>query len=133
MDKTLFDKYKAELEEELKIDELNLKEIQQRLPSNRHKWVSRLIEQKYEMSKLKALRKEAIVKLIEKLNEQELVALSMVALQKKAEQQDIIKKIDEEISSCENLILYLEKVEVVYKSTTFDVKNLIDIMKMELT
>ena len=134
MNTSLFEKYKAELQEELKIDELTLKEVQLNLPTNRHKWVARLMEQKFELSKLKKLRKEAIDKVIEKITEHEPVTLSDIVLRKKASQHEVIKKIDEEIELCELLIDYLEKVvEKVCKGISYDIRNLVDIIHLETT
>ena len=53
----LFEKYKSELDEDMKINELNLKEAQLMLPGRKHKWAFRLIQQKRDLSKLKLLKK----------------------------------------------------------------------------
>jgi hypothetical protein len=133
MDLTLFEKYKTEIEEDLKIDEIHIKETQMNLPAIRHKWVARLIKQKYELSRLKKLKKEAVTRLVEKVRQEEPVALSDAALKKLAEKHDIITKVDEELENCEIMILYLEKVETSFRNTTFDIKNLVEIIKLEST
>lgn len=133
MDTSLFEKYKEEIDQDAKIDELNIKETQLNLPSIRHKWVARLMKQKYELSRLKKLKKEGLNRLVEKVREEEPVNLSDNALKKVAEKHDIMIKIDEEIENCEILIEYLEKVEYSFRGTTYDIKNLIEIIKLETT
>ena len=59
----LFEKYKSELDEDMKINELNLKEAQLMLPGRKHKWAFRLIQQKRDLSKLKLLKKRTILTL----------------------------------------------------------------------
>jgi len=134
MDKSLFEKYEAELNEELHLDEFTLKDAQLKLPSNRHKWVARLIKQKIELSKLKNLRKEALKDISEKVKRDSPVVLSDITARKSAEEHEITRKIDEEIEMCEILILYLDKVvEKVSRGISFDIKNLIELIQLENT
>lgn len=133
MSENIFEQYKQELEKELTINEFSLKEVQLNLPANRHKWVARLMVQKRELNKLKKLKDEAITKLIDKLNNQSPVTVSAIGLKKQAESHEVVLKINEEIDNCELLIEYLEKVETVYRNTTYDIKNLIHIITLETT
>jgi hypothetical protein len=122
-----------ELDEDLKLDEMNLRETQIKLPSIKHKWVARLINQKIEKNKLKRLRKDAVRKIIENADDISKVQLSKPSILKHAEQHSIIKKIDDEIEMCELLIMHLEKVVDICRSATYDVKNIIEIIKLENT
>ncbi len=133
MDLDFFNKIKLELEEDIELHELNLKEKSLSLPSIRHKWVTRLMEQKIELSKLNHLRREAIETLMQKIKDQEPITLSDVALKKSAEKHEVVIKIDKQISYCEILIEYLEKEEVNIRSIGYDIKNLLEIMKLEVT
>ncbi|MDD4109987.1 MAG: hypothetical protein PHS54_00375 [Clostridia bacterium] len=133
MDTTQFDKYKSELEEELDLSDFNMKDVQMRLPGIKHKWVARLIDQKIELSKLKRLKLDAIETVSDKFRKENPVLLSDAALAKQAEKHELVQKILEKINETEILIEYLEKVEKVCSSTSFDIKNLIDIKKLELT
>ena len=134
MDTSLFERYQAELEEELKLDEFTLKDSQLKLPSNRHKWVARLIKQKIELSKLQKLRKKAIGEIGEKIRQDEPITLSDIAIKKHAERHEIIQKIDDEIEMCEILISYLDKVvEKVSRGISYDIKNLIELKQLETT
>lgn len=129
----LFDKYRAELEEELKLDDFNLKDTQLKLPTIKHKWVARLIQQKIEKNKLKDMRKQAITNIMVNAREQQPVTVSDRVLSQHAEQNELVQKIDQKLQDCDILIEYLEKVEVVCRNTTFDIKNVIEIKKQELT
>ena len=133
MDLTLFEKYKAELEEELDLSDFNMKDVQMRMPAVKHKWVARLIQQKIELNKFKKLKTEAIEAVVNKLRKENAVLLSDHALAKQAEKNETIQKILLKMEECEILIEYLEKVEKVCSSTSYDIKNLIDIKKLELT
>ena len=126
--------FKKELQEDTQIDELNLLQKQLMLPAIKHKWVARLIDEKRRVNRLKTQKK--IIK--------EGVLASMEAsgippgipktkIDRKIESSQTIIKIDEDIQDCEVLIEYLEKVEGIFRSMTFDLKNIVEITKMETT
>ena len=133
MDLTLFEKYQAEVTEELELSDFNMKDVQMRLPAVKHKWVARLIQQKIELNKYKKLKVEAIEAVIQSLRKEAPVLLSDAALAKKAEKNETIQKIVLKMEECEILIDYLEKVERVCNGTSYDIKNLVDIRKLELS
>lgn len=133
MENELFNKYKAEIEEELDLSDFNIKDVQMRMPSVKHKWVARLIEVKIELNKLKNLKKEAIKVVAEQNRTTNVAIMSEQALARQAESHDTVKKILTKIDECDLLIEYLEGVVRVCNSTTYDIKNLVDIKKLELT
>ena len=133
MDTTLFEKYMAEITEELDLSDFNMRDVQMKLPAIKHKWVARLIQQKIELNKYERLKAEAIEALIPNLRREGNVLLSDVALAKQAEKHETVQKIIAKIEECEVLIEYLEKIEKVCNSTSFDIKNLVEIKKMEMT
>ena len=132
MDTTLFEKYMAEITEELDLSDFNMRDVQMKLPAIKHKWVARLIQQKIELNKYEHLKAEAIEALIPSLRREGVVLLSDAALAKQAEKHETVQKINAKIEECEMLIEYLEKIEKVCNSTSFDIKNLVEIKKMEL-
>ena len=133
MDISLFSKYKAELESELDLTDFNMKDVQMGLPGTKHKWVARLIDTKIELNKLKDLKLDAIETITDQNRSKNKVALSDVALKRQAHNHEAIRKINSKINETELIIEYLEKVERICNSTTYDIKNLIDIKKLELT
>lgn len=133
MNTDLFKKYKAELSEEVEITDFNIKDVQLRLPGIKHKWVARLIEQKIELHRLEKVKECSLAEVISTLQQQSAVTFSAQALKNQAENTDVIKKINELIDQTKMMIDYLERVEKVCSSTTYDIKNLVEIKKLELT
>ena len=70
---------------------------------------------------------------MEKTRKEAPILLSDAALAKQSEKHELVQKIIEKIEETEILIEYLEKIEKVCSSTSYDIKNLIDIKKLELT
>ena len=54
----LIDQYQKELEEDVKLDQINLTEAVYCIPSIKHKWVARLINTKIRLNKLEALKRD---------------------------------------------------------------------------
>lgn len=133
METNIFEKYKEELENDIKLDDLNIKDIQLNLPRIKHKWVARLINAKIDYNKLKRARKEAIDILRKQASEEGIVSVSEKTFLMHIENHDSISKIDRKINECEFLIEYLEKIEKINASITYDIKNLIELKRMELT
>ena len=130
----IFLKYKEEIDEDTKIDQINLLDRQMMHPANRHKWVARLIQHKRtknELERRKKLLKEEVVKTLEEKGIP--TGLPKASLMSKVENSDGIKKITQEIEDVDLIIEYLERVEQIFKSMTYDLKNIVDISKMEMT
>lgn len=126
----ILDKYTKELEEDTKINMLNLRDAQMRLPAIKHKWVARLINHRMEISKTKSLIIKAKDAIIEKqINNK--IKLSRPALEKNAESHDTVIRLKKRIKEEEFVVMYLDKVEQIFKSMTFDIKNLTEILKLE--
>jgi len=130
MDNTI-NKYTEELKQDVKVDKLTIFDVQSALPAIKHKWVSRYINHKQELDKLYRLLKKAKEKTIEELKQSASIALTLPILEKKAEEDVIIKEIYSRIKEQELICLYLEKVEKIFQTMTYDIKNMIDIMKLE--
>jgi len=97
----IIEKYEAEIKEDAHVDELNVKDVAMRLPAIKHKWVSRLIYHKRQVSKLS--------------NELDnIVDLSIREYHR-------------------SIVDYLEHVESIFRYMTNDIKNVIEIMKLEMT
>ena len=130
----IFLKYKEEIDEDTKIDQINLLDRQMMHPATRHKWVARLIQHKRtknELERRKKLLKEEVVKTLEEKGIP--TGLPKASLMSKVENSDGIKKITQEIDDVDLMIEYLERVEQIFKSMTYDLKNIVDISKMEMT
>ncbi len=130
----IFEKIKKELQEDLKIDRMSILEKQLSLPAIKHKWVARLIEHKRTKNNLvkkrKTLKEDALKTLLDKDIPNN---IPKIALDKKIESSDVFKKIDCDIEETNLMIDYLEKIESICRSMTFDIKNVVDLEKLETT
>ncbi len=113
------------------IDEFTLKDVQLQLPGRRHIWVGRLMRHKHEVNQLKKKKTENLADLTRKIQEQSNVRLSTPAAEKVAENTEQIKKINSDLLEHYLVIEYLEKVEKIMSSIGFDIRNIIEIQKLE--
>lgn len=132
-DQTLFEKYYNEIKQQICVNEFNMKEVQMGLPAARHYWVARLMHHKRESNKLKNLRKQAKVKILEKLENESPAQLTTKALDVAVESHSIIQNIDDKIAENEILIEFLTKTESNFRSVSYDISNLIKIIELETT
>jgi hypothetical protein len=129
----MLDEYIKELEEDLKINELNLKDYQLKLPAIKHKWAGRYITLKMEIvqdNKKLDKTKKALTEEIEKASP---VKLTTVSINQIIESHSVYKDFKSKIEEKKLVIELLEKTEKTLSSTTYDIKNLVEIMKLEMT
>jgi hypothetical protein len=124
-------KYISEIGSELNIDEMNLKESSMRAPARKHFWVSRLITHKLELNEAKKLKEKTIKALMNKVENDSPIALSKINLEKSIENTDEIKTLNHQIKEHEMIVEYLEKVEKIYSSLTYDIKNMVQMTSLE--
>ena len=128
MDSTLKE-YKEDLDSDLEYDELSINDFQSKLPAIKHKWVFRLIQHKDKLLQAKSKRVELIKK---EHSTHSPVNLSTRTIENMQSDDENVLKVDDFIKNQELIIDYLEKVEKIVSSCTFDVKNLIEYMKLEM-
>jgi hypothetical protein len=124
-------RYISEISKELEINEMNLKESSMRAPARKHFWASKLINHKIELNTLVKSKNNLVKSLITKAEAASPVVLSKINLEKTVESTDEVKAINEQIKEIEYIVEYLEKVEKVYSSLTYDIKNMIQMTSME--
>lgn len=124
-------RYVSEIAKELDINEMNLKESSMRAPARKHFWVSRLINHKIELNNLKKSKESIIKSLVDKASASSPVVLSKANIEKSIENTEEIKKINDDIKENESIVEYLEKVEKIYSSITYDIKNMVQMTSME--
>lgn len=127
----LLNKYKEEIGPDLVINEFNVKDIQLKLPARRHFWAARLIDAKvslYNLNKKKKTLKKAIVK---KIMAESPVKLTSQTAEIAAESSDELINLTESIKEYEFIVEYLEKVEKIMMGMGYDIKNIIEIQKLE--
>lgn len=124
-----FVRYKEAIEKDLKIDQFNIHNKVNEIPSLKHFWVAKLIESKIELKNLQRKKSELLKKVRE--TQQVGLKLSVSSLKEIEEKSPVLHEINEQIEEMELVIEYLEKAEKVFSSTTYDLKNTIELMKME--
>lgn len=128
---SLLAKYDEELKGDVSIDAFTVHDVQLKLPAIKHKWVGRLMRHKLELSNKKTEKADLKNQLIVKLREEADVKVSHTALAAAVDKHESIKKYDDSIAELRIVIEYLEKVEKILSSMTFDIRNLTEIMKLE--
>lgn len=129
----ILNEFAKEIAEDTKIDQLNILEKQLRLPAIKHKWVSRLMNEKRNKINLEKKKNELKQEVIKSWGDKIPTGIPKASLNSKVESSETIKKIDEQISDSIIVIEYLEKVEKIFSSLTFDIGNAIKLITLETT
>jgi phenylalanyl-tRNA synthetase alpha subunit len=130
----ILDKFKEEIVEDVKVDELNLLDKQMMLPSLKHKWVARLIDTKRELNRLNRKKKQLRDSVLEQFKKEGIPpGIPKANIDKKIDSSETIMNLQEEIEEKEIIVEYLEKVEIIFKNMSFDLKNIVEINKMEMS
>ena len=127
----LLKKYIEEITKDLQLDDFNIKESQMRLPARKHFWVARLIEAKIKRSTLYKEKKKLKKEVVKKVISDSPVRISQSAAESAAERHESIDTLNKGIAEQDAIIEYLEKVEKVLGNMHWEIKNIIDINKME--
>jgi hypothetical protein len=130
---SLIEKYNEEIKKCVTVDEFNMKQVQMELPNVRHYWVGRLMYHKQEILKLKGLRKQALQKVSDRVQAELPVGVSSRTVSVATDTHPVMIKIDSQIAEHELVVEYLGKIENNFRSLSYDIKNLIDIVKLETT
>lgn len=125
------EQYIKEMGVDVDLDEFALKEAQMKLPAIKHKWVGRLIRHKGEMERLQASRYNTIKQVAQEMIDTATYQVTLATAQKAAEKHTNVKAIDESIRECKLIVEFLEKSEKIFSSMSFDIKNIVEIMKLE--
>ncbi len=127
----LLRKYINEIGQDLVLDDFNLKEAQMRLPARKHFWVARLMEAKIKRNSLIGDKKKIKKELVKKVITDSPVRISQLAAESAAEKHESIDSLNKGIAEQDTIIEYLEKVEKIMGNMHWEIKNIIDINKME--
>lgn len=95
----------------------------------KHFWVGKLIESKIELEKLKKEKEEKIKNINDNYKPE--IAVSKATLNKQINNLPSISLLNDKIYELEIIIEYLEKVEKIFSSTSYDLRNIIELKKME--
>lgn len=125
--------YIEELKDDCVVDDINLKESALMIPAKKAKWVTRLILAKNSVNKLEKDKKKQISIIMEKLKQESISTVSNAVLKSLAEKHESVIEIDNKIEENYNLIDFLERVEKVMSSMSFDIGNIVKIVQLETT
>ena len=117
--------------QDLILNDLNLKEQQQRLPARKHFWVGRLIEAKIKRNELIAKKSKLKKDLVKKVIEDSPVRINQISAEAATEKYESVAKLNKSIKEQDTIIEYLEKVEKILGNMHWEIKNVIDMNKME--
>lgn len=123
--------YIDEMEKDVQVDELSMKEVQMRLPAIKHKWVGRLIRHKHQIRVLWSKKVQLKKDISDRMKQESKYGVSDAGLDKLIEKQQPVIDIANEIKENELIVEFLEKSERVLSSLSFDLKNLVEIIKLE--
>lgn len=129
----ILENYIVELEKDVKIDQFNIRDCQMKLPAFKHKWVGRLMRHKHEIVKLRQKKHNLKKAVSAKIQSSSTYKVSKPVAEKAAGNHDSIVDITNQIDELSVVVEFLEKSERILSSMTFDVKNLVEIMKLETT
>lgn len=129
----LYNTYVEELKVDTKIDEINLKEKALFLPGIKAKWVARIINHKNNLNKLEKQKPALINTLIENIKKEAPIKLHNAVAKEKAESMPQVMELNEKITQEKNIIEFLEKVEKIFSSMSFDISNIVKIVQLETT
>ena len=127
----MLERYINEIEEDLKIDQFNIKEASLKTPGRKHFWVSRLINHKRNLQSLENKKLDLKKQIMDQIHDQSPVKLSTYTVDKTSDDSGMIREIQVKINEEKLIIEFLEKTEKIFSSLTYDIKNIIEIMKLE--
>lgn len=135
MDKRSLDnilaEYMEEVDKDFDFNQMNISTVSYDIIKIKHKWVCRLIQAKRELIELERIKNDAVQKIAVKLSKESDVPLSIPNAEQKALRHDKIKEIATLIQDQKTLIEYLERIELIGRNCSFDVKNIVELIKME--
>ena len=124
--------YQIQFAEFCKIDDFNLEERAKRVPAEKHFWVARFIEAKIERSNLNKQKKKLKEAVIEELVNDSPVAITKQTMDR-IDNSPQLETINDKLKDIDFLIEYLELVVKTISFIAQDIKNIIEIKKLEET
>lgn len=124
-----FEKIVKEIESDLKIDRMNMDEKILQIPSIKHFWVAELYRSKIQIQKLENYKKERVKELQSTLVTE--IGLSKNSLVNQINSDEKIIKINSKLDELKLIVEYLEDVKFVMNKVTDDIKNRIELEKVE--
>lgn len=128
---TQLDKYIIESKDDQHLDRVILEDKTLKLPAIKGKWCSRYITHKKEIRKLLALKDKAIQQISENIINSSPISITKIMAVKQAQDHELITKINKQIEEEEMLVEYCEKLDKIFSGMSYDIGNLVNLIKME--
>ena len=127
----IIDQYLEEANLDTDLDRLEVINTQERLVNNKHKWSARLINHKINLNNFKFKRESALEDRITEFQNTEPVRVSRTIAERAVRNKKEIKSLDLKIKNEQLIIDYLENIYKNISFATNDIKNLVELMKLE--
>lgn len=124
-----FEKIVKDIEKDLKIDRMNMDEKSLQIPSIKHYWVAELYRTKIQIQKLEKAKKERMKQV--QVNQVSEIGLSKTSMMAQVNSDELIIKINDKLEELKIIVEYLEDVKYVLGRVTDDLKNRIELEKVE--
>ena len=108
-----------------------MKDVQMKLPAIKHKWTGRLMRAKMEIEEKRIEKYKLVERIAEALIKESPVSLSIPMAKKTAELHPDVKETWDQINELKLVVEFLEKTEKTLSSITFDIRNIVEIIKLE--
>jgi Mg2+ and Co2+ transporter CorA len=128
---SILERYIEEIKQDLIVNDFNIKEVQLRLPSRKHFWVARLIDAKIKRNSLLRDKKNLKKDISKRIVELSPVKMTSITADIAAESSKEIEDINDQIREFDYIIEYLEKVEKIFASMHWEIRNIIQINQSE--
>ena len=130
---SIMERYIEEIKQDLIVNDFNIKEVQLRLPARKHFWVARLIDAKIKRNNLLRDKKNLKKDISKRIVELSPIKMTSVAAEIAAESSKEVEEINDQIKEYDYIIEYLEKVEKIFASMHWEIRNIIQINQSEQT
>ena len=127
----IINQYLGEANLDTDLDRLEVVNTQERLVNNKHKWSARLINHKINLSNLKFKRESALEEKVTEYQNTEPVRVNRNIAERAVQNKKEIKTLDVKIKNEQLIIDYLENIYKNISFATNDIKNLVELMKLE--
>ena len=127
----IINQYLEEANLDTDLDRLEVVNTQERLVNNKHKWSARLINHKINLSNLKFKRESILEEKVTEYQNTEPVRVNRNIAEKAVQNKKEIKTLDLKIKNEQLIIDYLENIYKNISFATNDIKNLVELMKLE--
>ena len=127
----IINQYLDEAKIDTNLSRLEVTSTQEQLVANKHKWSARLINHKINLNSLKFRRSSLLDEYIIDYQDKEPVRVNRSIAEKAVQNKKEIKSIDQKIQNEALIISFLENIYKNISFATNDIKNLIELMKLE--